>query len=116
MRSEHYCKCGEMREKERDSREREEETQWNVVHRKKPKTLHTQASQTCFINRLPPSTTIPEIAQIFRIHGDIANIFITHQKHSTHKFAFVQFHYPQSLQTAIRDEHGRTLKGFKLIV
>lgn len=101
----------------RDFRERESEEAWKVVHRRKNSSHHSQALRTCFINRLPASITIKEIAQTFRTHGAIANIVIPmNQKLSSQKFAFVQYHYPQSLHTAIRDEHGRDLNGSKITV
>lgn len=106
-----------MREKERDPRERSGETQWTTIKRKKHRNQHHQASKTCFINHLPSSITIPEISQIFRTHGAIANIYIpTSQKNPNHIFAFVQYQYPQSLLTAIRDENGKIVKGSKIIV
>lgn len=96
---------------ERNPRERNNGgTQWTEVKRRKPRNLQPSATKTCFVNHLPTSTNISDLAKIFRTHGAIANIHIpTIQKHSTHIYAFVQFYYPQSLQTAIRDEHKRMI-------
>ena len=70
-----------------------------------------------FINRLPATITRNEIAQIFRTHGAIGNIVIpTTQKNPTHRFAFVQYLYPQSLHTAIRDENGKEINGSRITV
>lgn len=38
------------------------------------------------------------------------------QKNPTHRFAFVQYLYPQSLHTAIRDENGREVNGSTITV
>ena len=104
-----------MREKERNSREREQETQWITVNGRKPRNHHNQAVRTCFVNHLPASITITDLAKIFRTHGAIANISIPYnQKSPNLKFAFVQFKYPQSLVTAIRDENGRKVFGSRI--
>nr|CCA65973.1 hypothetical protein [Beta vulgaris subsp. vulgaris] len=87
------------------------ENPWITVNRKKTRTPNPQASRTCFVNHLPQSITISEIARVFRTHGAIADITIPkNQKQLAHKFAFVQFHYPQSLITAIRDENRRKVE------
>lgn len=98
----------ERNTRERGKGERSHDNHWTVVTRRKSKPHQPSASKTCFINHLPLSTTISDLSQIFKIHGAISNIHIpTFQKYPTHKFAFVQFYYPQSLTTAIRDENGR---------
>lgn len=84
---------------------------------KKPKTYQTQACRTCFINHLPPSTTISTLSQIFRKHGAIDEITIpAFQKNPNTKFAFIQYRYPQSLVTALRDENGCLINGSKVTV
>lgn len=106
-----------MRERERNHRERNQEAQWTIVNHKKTRTHHNQAIRTCFVNHLPPSTTIPDLAKVFRTHGAISYISIpATQKNPKYKFAFVQFSYPQSLVTAIRDENGRRLLESKITV
>nr|CCA66177.1 hypothetical protein [Beta vulgaris subsp. vulgaris] len=105
-----------MRE-ERASRERNKEFQWTTVKHSKTRQAQTQARRTCFINHLPATITIPEISQIFRTHGAIANILIpASQKNPDQVFAFVKFHFPQSMNTALRDEHGKSVKGSKITV
>lgn len=103
--------------RERDPKERNEENQWKSVKRTKTRSQQPQALRTCFINHLQPSITILEISQTFRTHGAIVNISIpASQKNPKHIFAFVQYHYPQSLLTAIRDENGETLKGSRITI
>lgn len=93
------------------------ENPWLTIKRRKSKPPNHQASRTCFVNHLPPSITIPEIARIFRTHGAIAEITIPKtQNQTSHKFAFVQFHYPQSLTTAIRDENKRKVETMVISV
>lgn len=101
------------RERERErGEERDQEHQWTVVSRRKSKPHQPIALRTCFVNHLPLSITISDIAQVFRSHGAIANVSIpTFQKYPTHKFAFVQFYFPQSLATAVRDENGRIIEN-----
>nr|CCA66179.1 hypothetical protein [Beta vulgaris subsp. vulgaris] len=106
-----------MRERERIPRERNQEDQWTVVTRKKPRTHHSQALQTCFINHLPKYITTSDLAKIFRTHGAINNIHIPEsQTNPNHLYAFVQFAYPQSLATAIRDENGRLIGKSRITV
>lgn len=106
-----------MREKERDSRERNHENLWTTVSRKKPKPRQTHATKMCFVNHLPLNITISEISHIFRTHGAIAAITIpTTQKHSNHIFAFVQYYYPQSLTTAVRDENGKKVGDTRITI
>lgn len=108
-----------MREKERENppRERNNNQQWSVVSRKRTKPPQAQATRTCFINHLPSTFSISDIAKIFRSHGAILYINIpTTQKHPDYKCAFVQFYYPQSLTTAIRDEHGKRIEGSRITV
>lgn len=90
---------------------RSHENPWIMVNMKKSRSPNLQASRTCFVNHLPQSITIPEIAKIFGTHGAISDITILkNQKQPRHKFAFVQFQYPQSLITAIRDENNRIVE------
>lgn len=99
--------------------ERIPQTQWQIVTNKKHKHRHQtlQARRTCFVNFLPISTTNSEIAKIFRSHGYIEYIYIPMvREHQTHKYAFVQFRYPQSLPTAIRDVHGQKLEHLRITV
>lgn len=105
-----------MREKKRVYSERNNKGQWTLVSKKKPKPKRIQAARTCFINHLPTIITISDLAQIFRKHGAIENITIpTTQKNPNYKFAFVQYYYPQSLNTAIRDENGQRVEELKMI-
>nr|CCA66152.1 hypothetical protein [Beta vulgaris subsp. vulgaris] len=93
------------------------EHQWIVINRRKPKASQPSASRTCFINHLPVTFTIADIAKIFRTHGAIANVCIPpNQKYPNHNFAFVQFYHSQSLYTAIRDENGRQVEKHRISV
>ena len=104
------------RERERHPRKRNQD-QWTIVQRRKTNKSRTQATKTCFINHLPLIATISDVAKIFRTHGAIAEIVIpSTQKNPHHKFAFVQYTYPQSLATAIRDEHGRRMGNSRISV
>ena len=75
------------------------------------------ATRTCSVNFLPLPITSTEVAKIFKTHGSIDHIYIPLIKpHANHKAAFVQFHYPQPLPTAVRDEHGRKLGSHRITV
>lgn len=70
-----------------------------------------QAKQTCFVNHIPLHSSTHDIAKIFNTHGPIEFIYIpVIRPQSKHKCAFVQFKYPQSLPTAIRDENRRKVE------
>ena len=106
-----------MREKYRGPSERNNGEQWTVVSRRRQRPKQTQAAKTCFINHIPITTTISDLAQIFRKHGAIENIAIPiNQKNLNHKFAFVQFYHPQSIITAIQDENGQRIGGLRMTV
>ena len=102
---------------ERASRERNKEFQWTTVKYSKTRQAQPQARRTCFINHLPPTITISELSQIFRTHGAISDILIpAFQKNPEHVFAFVKYHFPQSMNTALRDEHGKSVRGSRITV
>ena len=105
-----------MREKERESSERNHEPQWQTVRRRNPATKTThQATRTCFVNHLPLHLSSHEIAKIFKTHGPIEFIYIpTIRGDRNHKCAFVQFKFPQSLPTAVRDEHRRRVENHRI--
>ena len=106
-----------MREKESFPSERNPNHQWTLVTKKKPKPFISSAKRTCFVNYLPVSTDTKGIAAIFKSHGSIDSIYIpSRQKKESHLCAFVQFMYPQSLPSAIRDEHGRRLGNHRITV
>lgn len=100
-----------MTSRERNHGEGSQKHPWIVVNRRKPRNQQPLASRTCYVNHLPNTITISDISRIFRVHGAIANIHIPPiQKNPNHKYAFVQFYYPQSLITAIRDENGKKIE------
>lgn len=108
-----------MREplRERNPPKENPEPQWQIVTKKKPKHHPPQGRRTCFINYLPLPTTNSEISRIFKPHGYIEFIYIPVVKeHRNHKFAFVQFKFPQSLLTAIRDVHGQRMGQHRIAV
>ena len=111
-----------MNPRERNTQERNQggNTQnhpWTVVNRRKPRNQQPLASRTCYVNHLPNTFTISDVSRIFRVHGAIANIHIPPiQKNPNYKYAFVQFYYPQSLTTAIRDENGKKIETHSISV
>ena len=106
-----------MREKERVPRERNNEHPWRTVQRRrKPSNPHL-AKHTCFVNHLPLHLNTQDIAKIFKTHGPIEFIYLPIiRPQSSHKCAFVQFKYPQSLPTAIRDENRRKVETKRITV
>nr|CCA66187.1 hypothetical protein [Beta vulgaris subsp. vulgaris] len=107
-----------MREREKAPSERNPSLQWNVVSKRKPRSPSTpKASRTCFVNFLPSTMNTTDIAAMFKIHGTVDSVYIpSGQLKKPHQCAFVRFIYPQSLLSAIRDEHGRCLGNHRITV
>lgn len=111
-----------MREKEKNPSERNQvrnqEFQWQkVIKRRSATKKPPQATRTCFVNHLPLHLTSHEIANIFRTHGPIEFIYIPMiRNNKLFKCAFVQFRYPQSLPTAVRDENRRKIEANRITV
>ena len=107
-----------MREKLRERNLEPLELPWQTMkRRRKPNQNPLQAIQTCFANNLPLTSNSSEIANLFKTHGAIDYIYIPAIKeHSSTKYAFVRFQYPQSLPTTIRDENGRIVGSNRITV
>lgn len=84
---------------------------------RKSKTCNPQptehASSTISLHQSPSL----KYHKFFRTHGAIANISIhASSKNPEHIFAFVQYHFPLSLHTFLRDENGKSVKGSRITV
>ena len=108
-------------ERERENPSERIQEPWITVCKKRktpPRPPPSPASQTIYIDFLPANSTPYDVSNIFFPYDIIETISVPEKLRAncSHRYAFVKYHSPLSVQPAIKAENGRRIGPYSLRV